>query len=422
MKLAISDPGKFALKNAIRAAIVVPAAFAISLEVLGLAEMALFAGFGSIALLVFVDFGGSWRQRLCAYLVLVGGGAVLIAVGTLCSQMTWLAVGAMAITAFTIVFAGVLDGYAAAAQSAAILAFVLASMVPAAPAAIPARLAGWALAAAFSIAATFLLWPRRPPDRLRERTSQAVGALANLMRAVATVEADKHEIRGTTADELADLAANANQAVSRVHREFVAMPHRPSGVGGRLAALGRLVDDLVSFDPIAREQPAPAATGAGFAGERAAVEATVAAALQIAARRLSEDDPGDGGEELGVLLGVLAAAHTDIGRAFLAKVSATRGETDEECLQPSWTRSSGFACSRTARCRSDATRCRPLAPPRRPTRLSLQTRPACASPAALRVPTPICDRSGCAIACAQRPGSPLPSSLPELQTPRTASG
>ena len=68
---AISDPGGFALKNAVRAAIVVPIVFAISLELIGLAEMALFAGFGSIALLVFVDFGGAWRPRLSAYLALI---------------------------------------------------------------------------------------------------------------------------------------------------------------------------------------------------------------------------------------------------------------------------------------------------------------------------------------------------------------
>jgi len=41
--------------------------------------MDLFAGFGSIAMLVFVDFGGSQHQRLCAYLALIVGGAALIA-------------------------------------------------------------------------------------------------------------------------------------------------------------------------------------------------------------------------------------------------------------------------------------------------------------------------------------------------------
>ena len=100
-------------------------------------------------------------------------------------------------------------------------------------------------------------WIRtRSPDRLRDRASQAVGALADLLEAVAAVEADEREIRGQVADELAELAASAYQAVGGAHREFVAMPHRPSGVDGRTAALGRLIDDLNWFDPIAREQPA----------------------------------------------------------------------------------------------------------------------------------------------------------------------
>ena len=53
MKLTISDPGHFALKNAIRAAIVVPTAFVLGLKVFELPQMALFgallvAGQGSV--------------------------------------------------------------------------------------------------------------------------------------------------------------------------------------------------------------------------------------------------------------------------------------------------------------------------------------------------------------------------------------
>ena len=68
MKLAISDPGRYALKNAVRAAIVVPAAFAIGLKVFELPQMALFGAFGSIGLLLFVDFSGTRRMRFLAYL------------------------------------------------------------------------------------------------------------------------------------------------------------------------------------------------------------------------------------------------------------------------------------------------------------------------------------------------------------------
>ena len=124
-----ADPGMFVLKSALRTAIVVPLAFALALLVIEVKQTALFAAFGSMALLVFVDFGGSRRTRLRAYLLLLAAGAVLIAVGTLCSRSTWLATVAMAVVAFAILFAGVLSDYVAAARSAAILTFVLPVMV-----------------------------------------------------------------------------------------------------------------------------------------------------------------------------------------------------------------------------------------------------------------------------------------------------
>src|ERR1700760_4793482 len=74
VKLAISDPGRYALKNAVRAAIVVPSAFAIGLKLFELPQMGLFGAFGSIGMLVFVDFGGTPRARLLAYLGLLAGG------------------------------------------------------------------------------------------------------------------------------------------------------------------------------------------------------------------------------------------------------------------------------------------------------------------------------------------------------------
>jgi hypothetical protein len=328
VRLAISDPGRFALKNAVRAAIVVPTAFAISLELIGLTGMALFAGFGSIALLVFADFSGPRLSRLYAYLTLVAASAVLIAVGTLCSQTTWLAVAAMALVSFAILFAGVLSGYVAAAQPAAILAFVLAAMVPADGAEIPHRLAGWGLAAALSIPAIFLLWPRRPRDQLREAAADAVEALAELLEVAGAAGVGAGADRAAADERLSRLAAGAFQAVAKAHAGFVAMPHRPSGVGGRTAAMGRLIDDLDWLDPIAREQPAPAAVSRGFASERAAVEAVAPAALRAAARRLREDDPGDGGRELTPL----ADAHAAVGRAFIAQIRRPGADRDEAAL------------------------------------------------------------------------------------------
>ncbi len=95
MKLAISDPGRYALKNAVRAAIVVPAAFAIGLKVFELPQMALFGAFGSIGMLLFVDFSGTRRMRLIAYLATALVGCATISLGTLCCHETWLAVVVM---------------------------------------------------------------------------------------------------------------------------------------------------------------------------------------------------------------------------------------------------------------------------------------------------------------------------------------
>ena len=63
-RLRAADPGMFVLKSALRAAIVTSLAFAFSLVVLDIKQMALFAAFGSMALLVFADFGQLLENRI----------------------------------------------------------------------------------------------------------------------------------------------------------------------------------------------------------------------------------------------------------------------------------------------------------------------------------------------------------------------
>jgi uncharacterized membrane protein YccC len=323
VKLTISDPGRFALKNAVRAAIVVPASFAIGLEVFDLPQMALFAAFGSIGMLVFVDFGGTRRERFLVYLALLLACTVTIALGTVCSHTTWLAVVVMLLVAFGVLFAGIVDGYVAASSLVLILTFVIAAMVPADASEIPARLAGWGVAGLLSLVAIFGLWPSRPPDRLRRGGAAALDQLAALLEGMGATLAP--ELATTEEDErLAQRSAEAYEAVVAARSAFVSLPHRPSGVGGRTAAFGRLVDDLDWFDALAREQPAPGWVSEGFANERAAVEARVPAALRRAAERLRANDPGDDGAELEDL----AKAHGALGRAFLAQLSR-RGPGDD---------------------------------------------------------------------------------------------
>jgi hypothetical protein len=114
-----------ALKTAARAAIVMPAVFALADKVIEKPQTSLFAAFGSLAMLVLVEFGGPWRSRLLAYLGLACVGASFITLGTLCSRNEWLAAGAMAAVGFGTIFSGLINGYFAAAATGALLTFVL---------------------------------------------------------------------------------------------------------------------------------------------------------------------------------------------------------------------------------------------------------------------------------------------------------
>jgi uncharacterized membrane protein YccC len=221
-----SDPGHFALHNAIRAAIVVPLVLAIGRAV-GNDQTALFGVFASFALLVFVEFGGPTAARLFGYVALAVVGAALIVLGTLCSRTPVLAAVAMAVLGFAILFAGVVNGYLAAAGSAALLAFILPVLVPASTSQAPGRVAGWALGCCVAIPAVMLMFPSRPRNRLRDVIASACDAVAALV-----------------ADPGPPTEAEAMRALEAVRRQFSSTPYRPTGPTGASGALADLIDEL----------------------------------------------------------------------------------------------------------------------------------------------------------------------------------
>jgi uncharacterized membrane protein YccC len=238
--LRVSDPGHFALRAAARTAIVVPVAFAIGEVGIGNPDTALFSFFSAFAFLVFVDFSGPRPGRLVAYLALLLAGAALITLGTLCSNSPALAIAAMAVVGFVVLFAGIINWYLAAAGTAALLSFILPVMIPADVADIPARLAGWGIGGALAITAVMVLWPQRPRDQLRAATADACRALADLV-------AEPHEPAREEAARAADRA---------VRTRFVATPFRPTGSTGAGAALASLVDELGWLLELAVRAPA----------------------------------------------------------------------------------------------------------------------------------------------------------------------
>lgn len=311
------EPRFYAIKDALRVALVMPVSFALALHVFDSRPMSLFAAFGPMALMVFVQFGGPWRTRLLAYAALIAGGAGLIALGTLCSRTAWLATAVMAVVAFAIIFAGVFDEYVAAAQRGAILAFVLAVMVPADSAAIAPRIAGWALAGVLSTAALLLLWPRRAPSAVRGAAGQASLRLAELAGQSAA---------GAGPDALAAASSEASEAIREARRRFVSLPHRPSGNGGRIASLARTIDHMSWLRPLAA-RPAGADRLLGIGPEREEIERQVPLVLgQIAARlQGAPASAGPFAEEL-------RAAHRRLGERVIERFEQLPADADEATL------------------------------------------------------------------------------------------
>jgi uncharacterized membrane protein YccC len=233
-RVHVNDPGLFALKRAARAAIVMPAVFAFADRVIGQPDTTLFAAFGSFAVLVLTDFGGAPRKRLVAYLGLAAAGALLITVGTLCSRTPALAVAAMFLVGFAVLFSGAISGYFAAARIGTLLTFILPVAIPGPASAIPERLEGWALAASVGIAASMLIWPAHPRDRLRAGAARGTRALADLLDS---------EI-SETESEISRREEAAVAAIRDLRRSFVTTEYRPTGPTGATEALAFLVDQL----------------------------------------------------------------------------------------------------------------------------------------------------------------------------------
>jgi uncharacterized membrane protein YccC len=225
-RLQERDRGFAALRRAGRTAIVMPAMFAIGATVLDNADLATFAAFGSFAMLLLVDFGGSTGDRVRAHVALALVGAVFVCVGTLASRNAWLAAGTMAVVGFAVIFAGVVSSVLAGATTSLLLAFILPVSLSAPASSIPSRLAGWGLASVASLFAVLLLWPTPTRDPLRGPAAVASRALATRLRSdVARLLAVDGQ--PTEADHQ---PGKPGDAVKPLRQAFLATPFRPTGL------------------------------------------------------------------------------------------------------------------------------------------------------------------------------------------------
>jgi len=310
------DRGFAALRRATRTAIIMPAMFALGDKVIGDPQVATFAAFGSFAMLLLVDFGGTMAERLQAEAALAVTGGVFVCLATLASQTAWLAAAAMAVAGFGVIFAGVVSSVLAGATTALLLAFILPVSLTAPASAVPSRLAGWGMAGGVALVATAFLWPAPARDRLRGAAAAACRALAARLRAGVAYLLSGMD--GQLALDRDHAAAQADQAVGALRSAFLATPYRPTGLSTPARTTVRLVDELIWLNSVVI-QPGLHRDGV----DRAAllrVKDAAAAVLDRGADLL--DSRGGSSDKLDAGLADLAAAHAKMQEGVTADLPA----------------------------------------------------------------------------------------------------
>ena len=227
--LRAKDPDYLVVKRSVRAAVVMPSLFAIAHFAFPNYQVALFAAFGSFALLLLVEFTGKPRSRLMSYVGLWVVGSVFTVVGTVVSTNKVAAVVLMAVVGFVVLFAGIVAPQAATAATAALLTFVLPVAVAQPASAVGWRMLGWLMAGVACIASELLVWPPPWHDNLRRRLSSAITAVARLAEARAEGRSDPED-EAAVKTELANLRA-----------QFSATPYPPTSAASSAVALSKLV-------------------------------------------------------------------------------------------------------------------------------------------------------------------------------------
>jgi hypothetical protein len=314
--LRAHDPELAATRRAARAALVMPALFALCSQVLHAPAMATYAAFGSFSMLLLVEFTGPMVQRLRAHVGLAVAWAALICLGTLAARATWLAVTVTVLVGFLVLFLGVVSSVLAGATTALLLAFILPVTSPAPLSQLPDRLAGAGLAAAGTMLAISLLWPRPTAHPLCAPAARVCRAAAAQLRADASHLAAEPD--APSVEQCEATADQATAAASDLRTAFDATPYRPTGLSTSSRALVRLVDELTWLCTIVADSGPPDHAHPPCDPEAHVVRRVAAAVLDRAADLL--EDPYGAPEALRASSADLNEAITGMERSATTRL------------------------------------------------------------------------------------------------------
>lgn len=307
-----------------------PLAFALGNKVIANPDVAIFCAFGSIALLLLVDFRGPMGDRLRAQALLAIAGMVLVCLGTLASRYEALAAISMALVGAVVLFAGVISSMLASASLPLLLAFVLPVSLGGPPSVIPDRLAGWGIAAGLSLLAIRFLWPTPLQDPLRPATITALRALAARLGADATERGDEAT---AAAGARAAIVEDANVAVATLGRVFSASPYRPTGLSTASRTLVRLVDELRWLAEILAHTTPPAKCQVASAQLRRLDSAAAAVLLRVADLLAGTDASSALRDSVAELHGAMAGLEEEVTRLVPRLDGDSSAELGQEQLE-----------------------------------------------------------------------------------------
>ena len=328
--LATRDRGFSALRRAGRTAIVMPAVFALSDQVIGNPTVATFAAFGSFSMLLLVDFGGPIRDRLRAQALLAVVDGAFVCLATLASHSVWIAAVSMSVVAFAVLFAGVVSSVLAGATTSLLLAFILPVSLAGPNSSIPDRLAGWGLASGAALLAVSLLWPAPARDPLRDAAVRACRAVAARLRSDVECVPGSEQAPATTDHD--EVVKRSGAAIADLRRVFFATPYRPTGLSTATRMVVRLVDELTWLGAVVADSTPQV--------DRPPIDSRVCAVRTAAARVLDAgagllEAPGGSSGDLHDSLASLreAVAALELGDALRLPPASTAEPSKERAVE-----------------------------------------------------------------------------------------
>ena len=182
---------------------------------------------GSLAVIVqlyFLDFDGTWRERLVGYGVatLVGAGALVL--GTLAAVALYLAIGLSFLVGFAIAMARVLRGYVARSVVGLAIAYFWPVMLPAKAADLGELLMSWLIGCGVAVVVAMVVFP---PIRSKDICAALGGwlsAAANFANALTakTGLADASQALASAEQRLSDVIEGPSVSLGSIsHRQRV---------------------------------------------------------------------------------------------------------------------------------------------------------------------------------------------------------